>query len=392
MIPSKPMVLGGRERIQQNHTSTHLANWALRSAVLGDHVQQKGSLVDAEKLRFDFVHQKSACRRRRIGQSGITGPTNGCKQQLPVCIPKLPPQGVYALKINSLRAIFGEKYPPMVRVVSIGAKVADLLADPTNPQWRQYSIEFCGGTHLANSAEAGAFVITAEEAVSKGIRRIVALTGSAAQDAATQASVIESLLEQAKQTPETNLPGLIAALQKAITGATVSLNIKRKVQSAIAELQAKHKQWQKNEGARVQGIGSGGTADGEALLAKAQTVNGTVLIVASIPEASADTLRNTMDWLKKKHPQGNIAMLLASSFTDTDKDGNKLPPKVNLLAAVGDPLVAKLKAGDWIKTVAPLVGGSGGGRPQLAMAGGKDVTKIDDALAAAREYAVGKMA
>ena len=124
----------------------------------------------------------------------------------------------------------------------------------------------------------------------------------------------------------------------------------------------------------------------------AESVNGIALIVTTIPDANADTLRNTWDWLKKKHPQQNIAVLLASEFIDTDKDGNKLPPKVNLLAAVGDPFISKLKAGDWIKAVAPVVGGSGGGRPQLAMAGGKDVQKIDAALDAGRAFAKQKLA
>jgi alanyl-tRNA synthetase len=380
-------VLGGRERIQQNHTATHLANWALRE-VLGDHVQQKGSLVDDEKLRFDFVHQK-ALAEEELGKVE-TLVAERIERQWPVYTQIAPQE--QALKIHGLRAVFGEKYPPMVRVVSIGAKVEDLLADPTNPQWRQYSVEFCGGTHLANTNETGGFVITAEEAVSKGIRRIVALTGNAAKDVAAQTGVIESLLEQAKQTPEASLPGLIAALQKAIAGHGVGLRVRRKAHAAIADLQGKHKQWQKGQGARGQGSGSGETAGGDALLAGAQAVNGTALIVASVPNANADTLRNTMDWLKKKHPQGNIALLLASAFSDTDKDGNTLPAKVNLLAAVGDPLIGKLKAGDWIKTIAPLVGGTGGGRPQLAMAGGKDVTKIDEALAAAREYAVTKLA
>ncbi len=130
----------------------------------------------------------------------------------------------------------------------------------------------------------------------------------------------------------------------------------------------------------------------EALLTGAESVNGVALIVATVPDASADTLRNTWDWLKKKHPQQNVAALLASRVEETDKDGNKLPPKVSLLAGVGDPFIGKLKAGDWIKAVAPVVGGSGGGRPQLAMAGGKSVEKIAEALHAALQYAREKLA
>ena len=112
-----------------------------------------------------------------------------------------------------------------------------------------------------------------------------------------------------------------------------------------------------------------------------------MLVVASVPDANADALRNTWDWLKKKHPQGNVAAFLASVIVENDKDGNPQPPKVNLLAGVGDPFIGKLKAGDWVKGIAPLVGGSGGGRPQLAMAGGKETAKVSDALAAAKALA-----
>src|SRR5260221_2254431 len=103
----------------------------------------------------------------------------------------------------------------MVRVVSIGAPVKDLLADPTNPKWRQYSIEFCGGTHLPNTTEAAAFAITAEEASSKGIRRIVALTGDAARAASEAAAALDAQADAARRAPEQALPDLIAALQEA---------------------------------------------------------------------------------------------------------------------------------------------------------------------------------
>ncbi|HUO07484.1 MAG TPA: alanine--tRNA ligase [Phycisphaerae bacterium] len=376
-------VTGQRQLTEKNHTSTHLANWALRET-LGDHVQQKGSLVDPEKLRFDFIHQK-AMSEEEIAK--VETMVNTCiERKLPVYAEIAPQEE--ALKIFGLRAVFGEKYPPMVRVVSVGVPVAELLSNPSNTKWKEYSIEFCGGTHLSNASDAERFVVTSEESVSKGIRRIVALTGSSARDAITQGQVIESLIAQGKTTSEANLPGVIAALQKAIAGANVPLVPKRRAQAAIAEMQDRHKKFSRQQGSQP---ASSSAFDAESLLASAESVNGLALIVSAVPAASADTLRNTWDWLKKKHPQQNIAVLLASEFEETDKDGNKLPPKVNLLAAVGDPHVNKLKAGDWIKAVAPIVGGSGGGRPQLAMAGGKDVSKISDALAAAKNYAREKL-
>jgi alanyl-tRNA synthetase len=388
-------VLGSRHSTEKNHTSTHLANWALRET-LGDHVQQKGSLVDPEKLRFDFIHQK-AMTDSEIAK--VENLVNTCiEMKLPVYAQVAPQE--QALKIHGLRAVFGEKYPPMVRVVSIGASVADLLRDPANPKWKGYSVEFCGGTHLANCGDAEKFVVTAEESVSKGIRRIVALTGTSARDAITQGQVIESLISQGKSTSDAALPGVIAALQKAISGANVPLLSKRHAQATLLEFQDRHKKFLKQQaaapaaGANGGGAGGGGGFDAEGLLSGAESVNGIALIVATLPAgtASADTLRNTWDWLKRKHPQQNVAVLLAGEVEETDKDGNKLPPKVNLLAGVGDPFVGKLKAGDWIKAVAPIIGGSGGGRPQLAMAGGKDTSKIAEALEAGKTFARQKLA
>ncbi|HVT79321.1 MAG TPA: alanine--tRNA ligase-related protein, partial [Phycisphaerae bacterium] len=370
---------GGRDSTEKNHTSTHLANWALRE-ILGEHVQQKGSLVDPEKLRFDFLHQKSMADDEI---ARVETMVNGCiEQKLPVYAEVAPQE--LALKIHGLRAVFGEKYPPMVRVVSIGVPVADLLKNPANPEWQKYSIEFCGGTHLASADVAERFVVTSEESVSKGVRRIVALTGAAAKDAATHGDVIQSLLTASKSAPDDSLAGAIAALQKAIAEPHTPLLAKRRAQAAIAELQDRQKKHQKSQASTK----SEGGFDHSTLLTRAESVSGVSLIVADLPPgASADALRSTWDWLKRKHPEQHIAVLLASEFTDTDKDGNRLPPKVNLLAAVGDPLVNKLKAGDWIKAIAPIVGGTGGGRPQLAMAGGKDVSKLHAALDAGKAFA-----
>jgi alanyl-tRNA synthetase len=378
-------VLASRERTEKNHTSTHLANWALRET-LGDHVQQKGSLVDPDKLRFDFVHPKSLTDEELAKVETLV---NTCiDMKLPVYAETAPQE--VALKIFGLRAVFGEKYPPMVRVVSIGVPPQDLLKHPEETKWKGYSVEFCGGNHLANTADAERFTITAEESVSKGIRRLVALTGPAARDALTQGQVIESLIAQAKSTEDAALPGLTAALQKAVGGPNIPLVAKRRAQATVGALQDRHKKWQRSQSASAFNIPHS-AFDLDSLLTRAEMINDTLILVASVPDASADTLRNTWDWLKKKHPNQKVAALLASEFEETDKDGNKLPAKVNLLAGVGDPLIDKLKAGDWIKAVAPLVGGSGGGRPQLAMAGGKDPTQIQSALTAARDFAHSKL-
>ena len=338
-------VQGGRDKTEKNHTGTHIANWALRE-VLGEHVQQKGSLVDPEKLRFDFTHTKAMGDEEIAKVEELVSACIG--KALPVFAEVHPQE--QALKIAGLRAVFGEKYPPMVRVVAVGESPAVMLRDPANPKWRQYSVEFCGGTHLGNSKETEGFVITSEESVSKGIRRIVALTGALAKEALTQTQVIDALIGQGRDTSEANLAQVIAALQKSLAGANIPLRTKRRAQAAIADLQERVKKWQKGQqGDRGEGKGESGV--GEALLASGESVGGVTLIVGKLADANADTLRNTWDWLKKKHPQQNVAAVLASVVVESDKEGNKLPPKVNLLAAVGDPYIGKLKAGDWIKAI-----------------------------------------
>lgn len=361
-----------RVATEKNHTSTHLANWALRET-FGDAIQQKGSLVDPEKLRFDFSHGKALSDDELAKVETLVG--QSIEKKLPVYAQEAPQE--QALKINGLRAVFGEKYPPMVRVVSIGAPVEELLKDPTNAKWRQYSIEFCGGTHLKDSSEAQGFVVTAEESVSKGIRRIVALTGDAAKKATALAGELDAAIAKAKTIAEANLPAEIATIQKLLAAAGLPLRAKRRGQAAVAELQAKLKTWEKSQkstgggGAGVDAVAIAGE-----LLASATDLGGGKLIVGAIPGATNDGLLSAFDSLRKKSP--SYAILLAAVTDD----------KVNFLAAVSDDLIAKgLKAGDWIRETAKVAGGGGGGRPNMAQAGGKDPSKAQDALAVAREFA-----
>jgi alanyl-tRNA synthetase len=361
-----------RQRTQKNHTTTHLANWALRE-VLGNDVQQKGSLVDPEKLRFDFSHGKSVTDEE-LGKVE-TLVNEGIEKKLPVYAEEAPQE--LALKINGLRAVFGEKYPPRVRVVSIGAPVAELLKDPANEKWRQYSIEFCGGTHLANSGDAQTFAIIAEESVSKGIRRIVALTGEAASAAGSSANQIASAIEEAQTLTPDKIPTTIAAIQKQLASLTLPLRAKRKAQAAIGELQAKYKIWEKSNKSQQGGEAGVDVIDAASkLLAAASDLGGGKVIVGEIPGVSDDHLRRAIDSLKKRATSHGI--LLASSI-----DG-----KVTFIAAVSDDLVNKgLKAGDWVRETSKVAGGSGGGRPQMAQAGGKDPAKVAEALETAKKFA-----
>jgi alanyl-tRNA synthetase len=368
-------VTSGRARTEKNHTSTHLANWALRE-VLGDDVQQKGSLVDPEKLRFDFSHGRAMSEDEISRVEELTNQYISAER--PVYAEVVPQEK--ALKIHGLRAVFGEKYPPMVRVVSIGAPVADLLKDPANPKWRQFSVEFCGGTHLSNSSEAGAFVITAEESVSKGIRRIVGLTGEAAQAVLDRGKSVESLLDTSKKAAEAEIPGIVAALQKSISSGELSLRAKRRAQAVVAELQDRHRKWEKAQKSQSAASALDVGEIAAALLRAAPSLGAGKLVVAEVPGASGEQLLSVTDSLKKK--AGSYAILLGSAT-----DG-----KVNFVAAVSDDLIAQgLKAGDWIREAAKATGGGGGGRPQMAQAGGKDPAKLPEALQIAREYALRDM-
>jgi alanyl-tRNA synthetase len=355
---------GVRPRTEKNHTATHLANWALRQ-VLGEAVQQKGSLVDPEKLRFDFSHTKSLADEEIARVETLVNESIGRK--LAVYADVAPQE--QALKINGLRAVFGEKYPPAVRVVSVGAPVADLLKDPTNQKWRAFSVEFCGGTHLKSTGEIESFVITSEESVSKGVRRILALTGGAAKDAGLLAAQLRESIERAGSIPESDLAQCIHNLQKQLGNDRLPLRAKRQGQQAVAELQARQKSWEKSrKAAGASSIDIAGIASG--LLASGNVV------VAPIAGASDDQLRAVIDSIKKRSP--SFAALLAAS------DGQK----ISFVAAVSNDFIAQgLKAGDWIRETAKVAGGGGGGRPEMAQAGGKDPSKLQDALKVARDFA-----
>ena len=357
-----------RTATEQNHTTTHLANWALRE-VLGDDVQQKGSLVDRDKLRFDFSHGKSLSDEELARVETLVG--KSIERKLPVYAEEAAQE--LALKINGLRAVFGEKYPPKVRVVSVGVPVSELLADPTNAKWRGHSVEFCGGTHLGNSGDAGGFAITAEESVSKGVRRLVAVTGEAAANAKVSAEEVTATVARGKAVSDDQLPPIVLALNQMIADGGLPLRAKRAAQSAVVEFQARQKQFEKL--AKRAG-GTDAVAAVAELLASAPSVGDGKLVVGEIAGATDDGLRSAVDSIKAKSPS-YAAMLAAAA------DG-----KVTFVAAVSDDLIAKgLKAGDWVRETAKAAGGGGGGRPNHAQAGGKDPAKLGEALDVARAYA-----
>jgi alanyl-tRNA synthetase len=310
--------------IMRNHTATHLMNWALRK-VLGDHVEQKGSLVDAEKTRFDFTHDKPMTADEFAEVERLVN--DEILANLPVTAVNQPL--AQAKAIPGVRAVFGEKYPDPVRVVTTGE-----------------SVEFCGGTHLTRTSQACLFKIVSQEGVAKGVRRITAVTGPKAIAHAQQlASVVGELAERFHCRPE-ELPTRVGAMQEEI----------------------KHLQQQLRKGAASD---LAGTMD--KLLDAATKVGDVSVIVGEIPGGPDDAIRSQVD--RVKQTAGSSVVVVGWI------DGEK----VGLLAAVSDDVVKKgIKAGDLIKQIAPIVGGGGGGRPNMAQAGGKDPAKLGDALTQAR--------
>lgn len=321
----------------RNHTATHLMNWALRE-VLGEHVEQKGSLVDAEKTRFDFTHDKpmtadEVAEVERLVNEKILA-------DLPVAAVTQPLAN--AKTIPGVRAVFGEKYPDPVRVVIIGA-------DKPEDAGVEQSVEFCGGTHLSHTSQACLFKVVGQEGVAKGVRRITAVTGPRALAHTRQlTTVVGGLAERFHCRPE-EVPTRIDSLQEEIK--KLQQQLRKGAASDLA-----------------------GTLD--KLLASATKVGSVHIIVGEVPAAADEQMRAEVDRVKQK--AGSAVVVVGWVNED----------KVGLLAAVTDDVIKKgVKAGTLVGEVAKIVGGGGGGRPNMAQAGGKDPAKLAQALEHAREKA-----
>ena len=362
-----------RNRIAANHTITHVLNRALRDRVNPD-AQQRGSLVDEEKTRFDFAQHQALSPEQLVAVEQQVN--NDIAADLPV-YEAVAPQNE-AIQINGLRAVFGEKYPPAVRVVAIGVATHELLMNPQNPDWSGYSIEFCGGTHLSRTSEAQCFCVLNEEAVAKGVRRITAVTGDAAQCARSEG---ESLLNRVQAFEGQNNTESLSVVTEAMADAMLPLLTRQRLIALLAKWKRKAKDQQKQQSkqaandvvAEARKIAD--TADGIV-----PTTTGQIIVVHFETADSAPSLLKGMDVIRKKMPD---AAMLLSAVT-----GNKIA----FVATVPEPLIHKgLKAGDWVKEAAKVAGGGGGGRPDIARAGGKDPTKLGEALKAARVFAQNKL-
>ncbi len=377
----------------QNHTATHVLNWALREVLEiegGGKVDQKGSLVDPEKTRFDFSHNKPMTDEELDRVERLCGEQIAAK--LPVYAASREEDFQHqkkAREINTLRAVFGEKYPDRVRVVSIGASVEDLLRDPKNPKWMKYSVEFCGGTHVNNTSEIEAFVLTSEEGVAKGVRRVVGISGKAARDAEalgaqllTEAESLRRVGHAHQSQPSDQQGGhgppyTLADFQKKLSEAAIPLRIRKRIQTVLLDVQKTMKE-QAKESAAVSGDAALDAV--KKLYEGAQTIGGITVVVGEVPPASPDALRGAIDWVRNKTESSAVLLGFASEG------------KVTLIAGMSKTAVDRgLKAGDLIKEICPLVGGKGGGRPDMAQGGGTDPNGLANALSQGSAWIRGKL-
>ena len=359
-----------RHLVAAHHTATHLMNWALRET-LGEDVQQRGSLVADDHLRFDFSFTRAMTNDEiagveklvmaHINNNSVVDAVNAPLDQ--------------AQKIAGVRAVFGEKYPDPVRVVSIGATVEQLLADPTNAKWRGVSVEFCGGTHLLFSKEAHSFAIMSEGALSTGVRRITAVAGVAATTAIQTANNLSARMEQARALQGAALNAEVSEIGQLMQSLPIPHSHKQQLNATMDALRdlAKAARRESESSTREATL-----ATMQQLITAHEQACATDAFIALLENADAPALLTALNMAKTKLPQ--TAILLA--WPDAAEG------KVSIVACVPAPLIAKgFKAGDWVKIAAQVCGGGGGGKPDMAQAGGKDPSKTAEALDAARAHA-----
>ncbi len=333
----KATVSKDRAATKKNHTATHLLQWALQQ-VLGKSVAQQGSYVGPDYLRFDFTYPKAPTTKELKKVEDLV--REKIASDLPLTCVVMPRSE--AEKLGAM-ALFGEKYGNEVRVVAIGAANERLLEEA-------FSREFCGGTHCDNTGQIGGFKIIKEESISAGVRRITALTGTG----------LNACLEKAS-----DIVDELSAMLKVPSEALVD---------RVGQLIKDNKKLSKELRSAAKASGSDVMAEAKQLLQKCEKINESSIIIGRLQSTRIEQAREAVDMLKKKAKSAAIVL----GFGEDDK--------ATLLAGMTDDLIKKgLKAGDIVKAIAPIIDGGGGGRPQMAQAGGKNPKKINDALKKAAE-------
>lgn len=339
-----------RRMIAPNHSCTHMLNFALRK-VLGADCDQAGSLVDENRLRFDYNFGKPLTGAQAKETEVLVN--SQIMARLPVYTKSVPLED--AQKISSLRAMFGEKYPDPVRVVAIGKDIETLVADPTNPSWFDYSVEFCGGTHLASTDEASKFVIISEEGIAKGIRRIVAVTGDAAGASVKAGEAFLAEIAKISSLPVDQLAGEVARLRDSLGQLQNKLPYSVKEQ-AIASINALGKKVYR--ASKATGANFTKVAVDAAMEAAAQVEeSGNTVVVVNVDVAlDSKALKQAVTDVLAKH---TVALCIFS----VDSDKKKMLMYTGVHASLqGNGFDAKT----WLCAVLGEFGGRGGGKPLMS--------------------------
>ena len=320
-----------RKAVCRAHTTTHLLDAALKK-VLGDHVHQAGSLVEPDRLRFDFTHFEAITPEQLSQVEWMVN--DAILEGYPVVTEVLP---IEEAKKKGAVAMFGEKYGETVRVVEMG----------------DFSMEFCGGTHLDNTAKAGPFRIKSESSVASGVRRMEATCGRLSLESMEKS---HSVLSKAAQFLKTAPAGLLERMEQ-------QAGEMKQLRQAVNKFKAE-----------------ASLGEAKQFLAAAKTVKGLHVLTATREGLDANALRKMGDFLRDKDPA--VVGVLASISGE----------KITFLAVCGKEAVAKgVKAGDLVKMVSGICGGKGGGKPDSAMGGGNDPLKVDDALASVDDFVSEKL-
>lgn len=316
-----------RKDIQRNHTATHILHKVLREK-LGTHVEQSGSLVDSEKLRFDFSHFESISREVL---DEIEEEVNDIiLANIPVIIGY---ENIQTAKDRGAMALFSDKYGDIVRVVEIPG----------------FSIELCGGTHVESTGEIGLFNIESESGISSGVRRIVATTGHKSLEYVNSLEEKFSIIFTLLKTDENNV---VEILKKYISEAKEAYKEKEQLQNKLLKLEM------------------------ETIFDDVEEISGIKVLIKDFTEKSIDDLKEIVDRGKEKMGSGIIIL------------GSDTEEKAIFVAGVTKDLTGKIKAGDIVRTAAQIAGGNGGGRPDFAQAGGKNGSAVKDAISKAKGYII----
>ncbi|VFQ73750.1 unnamed protein product [Cuscuta campestris] len=364
-----------RGLIAPNHTCTHMLNFALRE-VLGHHVDQKGSIVLPEKLRYDFSHGKPVKPEELQKIESIVN------EQIEAEMDVFSQEATLtdAKRIKGLRAVFGEVYPDPVRIVAIGRSVGDLLADPENETWLSISAELCGGTHIANTRDAKAFALISEEGVAKGIRRITAVTTYRAFEAMELASSLAKKIEEASTTEDGLLEEKVIALNASMDRAHIPAVKKDELRRKLSKLQTRVVQEKK----RIAAENSRQAVTAASEKAEAAVSGGNAYCILRLG-VGLDTAA-VRDAVVEVMEQKGIAVLIFS----TDEAANKV------LVCAGVPEKSdkckQLSVKEWLSVaLKPLGGKGGGGKGGLAQGQASDLTHVDEAMDVAASFASMKL-